>query len=103
MASLSDIYIKVETLETLVKGLKKKGENGISITLSTNDESNQWGQNVSAYVSQSKEDRESKKEKFYVGNGRVFWENGTIKKAVKPEDQVQEAEVVEESDDDIPF
>lgn len=103
MASLSDIYIKLDTLETLVKGLKKKGENGISITLSTNDESNQWGQNVSAYVSQSKEDREAGKSKFYIGNGRVFWENGTIKKAVKPEDQVQEAEVVEEIDDDIPF
>ena len=103
MASLSDIYIKVETLETLVKGLKKKGENGISITLSTNDESNQWGQNVSAYVSQSKEDREAKKDRFYVGNGRVFWNDGKVTNAVKPEDQVQEAEVVEEDDDDIPF
>lgn len=103
MASLSDIYIKLDTLETLVKGLKKKGENGISITLSTNDESNQWGQNVSAYVSQSKEERESGKSKFYIGNGRVFWENGTIKRAVKPEDAIQEAEVVEEIDDDIPF
>lgn len=103
MASLSDIYIKLDTLETLVKGLKKKGENGISITLSTNDESNQWGQNVSAYVSQSKEDREAKKDRFYVGNGRVFWNDGKITNAVKPEDQVQEAEVVEEDDDDIPF
>ena len=102
MASLSDIYIKVETLETLVKGLKKKGENGISITLSTNDESNQWGQNVSAYVSQKKEEREAKKDRFYVGNGRVFWNDGKITNAVKPEDQVQEAEVVED-DSDIPF
>lgn len=103
MASLSDIYIKLDTLETLVKGLKKKGENGISITLSTNDESNQWGQNVSAYVSQSKEDREAKKDRYYVGNGKVFWNDGKVTNAVKPEDQVQEAEVVEESDDDIPF
>lgn len=103
MASLSDIYIKLDTLETLVKGLKKKGENGISITLSTNDDSNQWGQNVSAYVSQSKEDRESKKDRYYVGNGRVFWNDGKVTNAVKQDDQVQEAEVVEESDDDIPF
>ena len=83
MASLSDIYIKLDTLETLVKGLKKKGENGISITLSTNDDSNQWGQNVSAYVSQKKEEREAKKNRFYVGNGRVFWNDGKITNAVK--------------------
>lgn len=104
MAALGDVYIKTETLETILKTLKKKDEKGIAITVSINDESNQWGQNVSAYVSQSKDDREAKKEKFYVGNGRVFWENGTIKKAVKPEDAIQEAEVITDDDsEDLPF
>jgi len=99
MAALGDVYIKTETLETILKTLKKKDEKGIAITVSINDESNQWGQNVSAYVSQPKEDREAKKEKFYVGNERVLWENGTNKKAVKPEDGIQEAEASSDDDD----
>ena len=71
MASLNNIYFKLETLETLVNTLKKKGEKGISIDFVINDESNDYSQNISAYVSQSKEDREAKKTRFYVGNGKV--------------------------------
>lgn len=87
MSSLSEIYIKKETLQTLLDVVTKKGEKGVSITISTSDESNQWGQNVSAYVSQTKEQREAKKPRFYVGNGSVFWTDGTISKGVKPEEQ----------------
>lgn len=65
----------------------KKGEKGLEITVSISDESNQWGQNVSAYVSQTKEQREEKKPRFYVGNGSVFWTDGKISKGVKPEEQ----------------
>lgn len=103
MASLADIYIKQEVLETLIKGVKKKGDKGISLTIAINDESNQWGQNVSAYVSQSKEDREAKKDRYYTGNGKVFWTDGKINVAVKAEESVQEAEVIDEDDDDVPF
>lgn len=78
MASLNNLYLKLETLETLVKGIKAKGENGVSIDISINDEANQYNQNVSAYVTQSKDDRENKKHRYYVGNGRTFWTDGTI-------------------------
>lgn len=103
MASLSDLYIKTETLETMLNVLKKRGDKGISITVSINDEGNQWGQNVSAYVSQSKEEREAKKQKFYVGNGRTFWTDGKIAVAEKKQDNtsaIQDAEVV---DDKLPW
>ena len=83
MSNLSEIYIKKEVLETLLKVVNTKGEKGVSITVSTNDETNQWGQNVSSYVSQSKEQREAKKDKFYVGNGKVFWTDGKITVAEK--------------------
>jgi hypothetical protein len=76
MAHLTEIYFKLDTLQTLVKTLEQKGEKGISLTMATNDEANNYGQNVSAYVSQSKEDREAKKPKFYCGNGKVFWSDG---------------------------
>ena len=76
MAHLSDIYIKAETLKTLAETVAKKGDKGISITVSTDDQANEWGQNVSAYVSQSKEEREAKKQRYFVGNGKVFWNKG---------------------------
>lgn len=75
MAQLTDLYIKLDTLKTLVSTLEKKQEKGVALTLSINDEVNDYNQNVSATISQSKEDREAKKDKFYVGNGKTFWSN----------------------------
>jgi len=75
MAQLADLYIKLDTLKVLVSTLEKKGEKGISLTIGINDEANNYGQNVSAAISQSKEEREAKKPKYYVGNGKTFWSN----------------------------
>lgn len=79
MSSLSEIYVKRETLETLVKTLNAKSGNdakGVKITISLSDSANDYGNNVSAYVSQTKEQREAKKPLFFVGNGRTFWTKG---------------------------
>lgn len=107
MATLLDLYLKIETLETLVQTLKTKNLKGVGITISVNDETNQFGQNVSSYVSQTKEDREAQKKKFYVGNGKVFWTDGNIKKAEKIEqaDQSQNPPLPQKVDevDELPF
>lgn len=83
MASLTELYFKTETLETVVDTLKKKGEKGIKITISISDDSDKYGQNASSYVSQTKEDREAKKPRYYVGNGKTFWTDGKITAAKK--------------------
>lgn len=105
MASLNDLYIKKETLEVILKTIEKKGDKGISLTVSINDESNQYGQNLSAYVSQSKEDREAKKDRFYVGNGKTFWTDGKITVAEKQQNDsvVSDAVVFDDEDEDLPF
>lgn len=100
MAHLSEIYITKEKLQTLLNVLEKKGENGIGITLSVNDESNEYGQNIGAYVTQTKEQREAKKDRFYVGNGKVFWTDGKITLADK---KAKEQPHEEEPTDDLPF
>lgn len=102
MASLNSIYIKTETLETLLKTLKAKGEKGISITVSTSDTPNNYGQNVSGFVEQTKEQREAKKPKFYVGNGNTFWTDGKIV-VVKKEQKVEAQEPQTEDNGDLPF
>ena len=79
MASLSEIYVKKSTLETMLKALNakqgKEGE-GVKITISLSDQTNNFGQNVSAYVAQTKEQRDAKTPLFYVGNGKTFWSKG---------------------------
>jgi len=99
MAALLDIYLKKETIETILKTLNVKNQNGVSITIATNDETNQYGSNVSAWVGQTKEEVDAKRPKYYVGNGKVFWTDGKITKAVKNEQTKQE--VIKS--DELPF
>jgi hypothetical protein len=114
MAALAEVYVKLETLETLVQTLKAKQEKGINLTVNIDDEAKVFEgkegkktyQNASVFVSQSKEQREEKKPRFYVGNGGVFWNNGLIKNA-RPQEgtapaKVEQAEVITNIED-LPF
>jgi len=96
MASLINLNINVENLpkEKFVKG--KKGVY-YNLTISVNDETNQFGQNVSAFDSQTKEEREAKKPKQYIGNGKVVWTDGKSTKAQ------QEAQPQDNNNVDLPF
>lgn len=106
MASLNSIYLKTETLKEIVEILEKKAQKGIEITISISDESNQYDQNISAFVSQTKEEREAKKPRFYVGNGRTFWTDGTIKVPARVDNTQQfnqPQDKQNEEEEDLPF
>ena len=104
MSSLASIYIKKETLKTLLEVTEKKGDKGVELTLSISDEVNDYGQNISAYVSQTKEQREAGKPKYYIGNGKVFWTDGKIEKAEKKQQSQQQNNAPQDDDmDDLPF
>jgi len=76
-----------------------KGKKGVyyEFIVSLNDETNQYGQNVSISDSQTLEEREAKKPKLYLGNGEVVWTNDMIKLAKK---EVTQEEPVT---NDLPF
>lgn len=97
MSSIINLSIRVDKLpkEKFVMG--KDGAVFYNCTLNINDEANQWGQNVSLTDSQTKEEREAKKAKTYLGNGTVVWTDGNIK-AVKKEGQQAVKEAVEVDD-----
>jgi hypothetical protein len=99
MSAIINLSIRVDKLpkEKFVMG--KDGAVYYNCTLSINDDANQWGQNVSLTDSQTKEEREAKKSKNYLGNGNVVWTDGNIK-AVKKEAATQQAAAVEV---DLPF
>ena len=102
MASLNSLYIKKETLKTLLDTLEAKQEKGVELTVALNDEVNQYGQNVSAWVSQTKEQREEKKQRFFTGNGKTFWSDGKI--TVAKEAQPEAAETAKDEQDlGLPF
>ena len=80
-----------------------KGEKGtyLNITISINDEIDQYGNQAGIYESQSKEEREAKEKKNYLGNGKIAWSSeggSTAKKAPTP----TPAAKVEEGED-LPF
>jgi hypothetical protein len=66
MSTLISVGIKVADLKANDKGYA-------NITLSVENEANQWGQNVSAWNNQTKEEREAKTPREYCGNGKVVW------------------------------
>ena len=102
MSSLAEVYIKKETLEIMLKVINAKNQQGISLQIGINDETNQWGQNVSVSVSQTKEEREAKKDKYYVGNGKIFYTDGKITKAEKKDIPKTEEPFIP-SGDTLPF
>jgi arginine decarboxylase-like protein len=88
--------------------IKIKGKDGVykNYTISVSDETNEYGQNVSMYIEQSKEDRDAKKPRTYVGNGRVIWTDGNIQIAEKkePAEVAQKSTPTQEDEEnDLPY
>ena len=97
MATLGTTYLKLKTAKEIVANLEKEKANGIALTFAISDEENQFNQNVSMYVEQSKEQREAKEKRQYVMNGKVFWTDGKVT-AIKNQKQINE-----EKGDNLPF
>jgi hypothetical protein len=95
MSSLGNINLRVDKLpqENFYKG--KNGAVYCMINISINDDS-KFGNNVAALIPQSEEERAAKKAKEYLGNGKIYWTDGSIKTAEKDDDQEQES-------DNLPF
>jgi hypothetical protein len=54
-------------------------------------------------VSQSKEDREAKKPKFWTGSGKVFWSDGKPAMAVEKKQAHQSKPEYAEKESGLPF
>ena len=97
MGAIINASIRVDKLpkEKFVKG--KDGAVYYNLTISVNDET-RYGNNVAIMDSQTKEEREAKAQRNYLGNGKVVWTNNQISVAEK-EEVVETANV----NDDLPF
>ena len=100
MSAIVNFSINVEDIDKsrLIKG--KKGSY-LNLTMSINDET-KFGNNASISVSQSKEEREAKEAKTYLGNGKVVWvsDEGVT---VAEREQELSTSTSAASEDDLPF
>ena len=82
--------------------VKQKDGSYKNYTISINDTTDQYGNNVVVYISQTKEEREAKAKKTYLGNGKVVWTDGNITVAEKKV-QKQVTNANEDIDSSLPF
>ena len=82
----------------------KKGKY-LPITITVNDEPDQFGNQGPVCVDQSKEEREAKTARTYLGNVKVVWTNGDFPAPIPYEGQqtAPKAATVDADDDDLPF
>lgn len=102
MSAIINASIRVDKLpkEKFIKG--KKDQDGnipiyYNLTISVNDET-RYGNNVAVMDSQTKEEREAKAQRNYLGNGKVVWTNDIIKLAER-----EEANTTAPVSNDLPF
>tara|TARA_R100000908_G_C3708541_1_gene116089 strand:+ start:243 stop:560 length:318 start_codon:yes stop_codon:yes gene_type:complete len=82
MSVLINASMRVDKLpkEKFIKG--KDGAVWYNVTISVSDET-RFGNNVAITDSQTKEERDAKKQKTYLGNGKVVWTDGNVVLAEK--------------------
>jgi hypothetical protein len=101
MSVLANVSIDVTKID------KAKLYNGkyLNVTISINDQTDAYGNNVSVTESQTKEERDLKTSKRYLGNGKVVYTNGDVKVAEKQEKPLQTAsqKFAQQEQDDLPF
>ena len=103
MASIIKASINLNNIDKtkIIEG--KKGKY-LPITITLNDEPDQFGNQGPIVVAQSKEEREAKTAKTYLGNVQVVWTNGDNVATAPRDDQPQQAaQSLASQADDLPF
>ena len=106
MASIIATSINLSEIpkDKIIEG--KKGKY-LPITITINDETDQFGNQGPVVVQQTKEERDAKTAKTYLGNVKVVWTNGdNVAVAPKQDQPVQAAQAAAPAAqpvDDLPF
>ncbi len=79
----------------------KKGKY-LPITITVNDELDKFGNQGPIIVQQTKEERDAKSQKTFLGNVNVAWTNGETKK-LEGQPQQQTTKAPAAAEDDLPF
>jgi hypothetical protein len=103
MASIIKGSINLNTIPKDKIIIGKKGKY-LPVTITLNDEVDQFGNQGPIIVGQTKEEREAKTAKTYLGNVSVVWTNGTnVETAPRADQPQQPAPPAPTEADDLPF
>jgi hypothetical protein len=102
MASIIKASINLTAIpkDKIFKG--KKGSY-LPITITLNDELDQFGNQGPVVVEQTKEERDAKAPKTYLGNVKVVWSNGTNVEPAPRDNQSAPAPAPAAAEEDLPF
>ncbi len=101
MASIIKASINLNTIPKDKIFVGKKGKY-LPITITLNDELDQFGNQGPVVVEQTKEERDAKAPKTYLGNVKVVWTNGTNVEPA-PRDNTPAAPQLDPQPEDLPF
>ena len=76
MASIIKTSINLDQIDKSKIYVGKKGKY-LPVTITLNDELDNFGNNGPIIIEQTKEEREAKSPKTYLGNVKVVWTNGS--------------------------
>ena len=104
MASIIKASIDLNKIPKEKIFVGKKGKY-LPITITINDELDQFGNQGPVVVEQTKEERDAKVAKTYLGNVKIVWTNGTnVDTAPRDGDQAPAAAPqLKPQEDDLPF
>ena len=102
MASIiaTSINLNMIPKDKIIEG--KKGKY-LPITITINDEVDQFGNQGPVVVQQTKEERDAKTEKVYLGNVKVVWTNGDNVDVAPREGAAAPPPAQAQPVDDLPF
>ena len=109
MASIIKASINLSNIDKTKIVAGKKGQY-LPIVITLNDETDQFGNQGPITIEQSKDERDSKAAKVYLGNVKVVWSNGQNVDAAPreggqqaPQQAPQQAFTPPTVEDDLPF
>lgn len=103
MASIVKASINLNAIpkHKIIDGAKGKY---LPITITINDETDQFGNQGPIMVEQSKEERDAKAPKVYLGNVKVVWTNGqNVAASPRTDGQAAPVQKAPAPMDDLPF
>ena len=102
MASIIKTSINLNNIPKEKIFVGKKGKY-LPITITLNDEVDQFGNKGPVVVEQTKEERDAKAAKTYLGNCKVVWTNGDNVDVAPRDNQSAPAPAPAATEEDLPF
>ena len=103
MSKLINLSIDLTKIDKSKINNHPNGSKYYNITVELKDEADAYGNNVSAWNAQTKEERAAKTNRQFIGNGKVIWENTPSQTTNTSVSHQAKPIVNSPSDDGLPF